>query len=316
MDIFQYSNMYMVTAEFPKLTADETVMAECGVYVTRAGFAIPDWPTLAGLYARLLPGRTVHEWSTANRVHTRGTDERRFVSFGVVKGFLRRVHRWPVIVDRTGPFLLGTGLGPVAPYVQTTTNTSGMGSGFGSGLGSAFGSTAGAAAPDPARRRVGFQAESHDRPRSIVERERVIAGDSNFSHGSSMGLAESPSGGAAPSGDRSPPRRPRSFGGLGDVSKMGRSLTSGSAADTHPSISSRRTGTLRSGTLVMGSSARVNDKRLFELEDELVGLLDGHHHADEIQVRLGIGWAQLEKLLGLDEIRNGVGKRGVAVVYK
>jgi hypothetical protein len=66
----------------------------------------------------------------------------------------------------------------------------------------------------------------------------------------------------------------------------------------------------------MGSSARVNDKRLFELEDELVGLLDGHHHADEIQVRLGIGWAQLEKLLGLDEIRNGVGKRGVAVVYK
>jgi hypothetical protein len=63
-------------------------------------------------------------------------------------------------------------------------------------------------------------------------------------------------------------------------------------------------------------SARASEKRRHEMEDELLGYLDGHHHTDEIQVRMGMGWAQLAKTLGLDELRNGNGKKGVAVVYR
>jgi hypothetical protein len=83
-----------------------------------AGREIPDWPRLLHLYSRLKPGKTVFEWMEAFEVHKLGVDVRRFTSFGVIKvintllsfsnrraecntviqGFLRRVHRWPVLL--------------------------------------------------------------------------------------------------------------------------------------------------------------------------------------------------------------------------
>lgn len=103
---------------------------------------------------------------------------------------------------------------------------------------------------------------------------------------------------------------------------MGRSQTS--APDTHPSMSSRRTGTMRSGGGNSGFAGQLGglahtkqrEGRLYEMEDELICLLDGRHHADEIQVRMGLSWSQLEQVLGLDEVTNGVGRKGIAVVYR
>lgn len=92
-------------------------------------------------------------------------------------------------------------------------------------------------------------------------------------------------------------------------------------------MSSRRTGTYRSaggnsgfgghvGGLVHNTTSRQREGRPYELEDELICLLDGHHHADEIQVLMGMSWTQLESVLGLDELQNGVGRKGIAVVYR
>jgi hypothetical protein len=53
----------------------------------------------------------VHEWMEANQVRQRGIDVRRFVTFGIIKGFLRRVHRWPVHVDT----VTGVGRDPSRP---------------------------------------------------------------------------------------------------------------------------------------------------------------------------------------------------------
>lgn len=279
--------------------------------MTHSGYPIADWPTLAALYTYLQPGRTINKWAEAHELHSRGIDPRRFVTFGIIKGFLRRVHRWPVIVDRTAPLLIAAGLGSSHVGLTTATTTT-------SGLGSAVG----AGPPAASRRRVGFQSSGDHRPGDRDGEERDFGkdrhrdrGDSAFtirSGGSttSIGLAASPD---ARSGDASPPSGYRR---IGAGSGFGRSLTSHSAAETHPSVSSRRTGTLRSGTLAIGVNARAREGRLYELEDELLGYLDGHHHTDEIQVRMGMGWAQLEKVLGLDEMRNGVGKKGVGVVYK
>jgi nitrogen permease regulator 2-like protein len=55
---------------------------------------------LLDLYSRLLCGKTVLEWAEEYSVFDIGIDVRRFVSFGIIKGFLRRVHRWPIF-DRT-----------------------------------------------------------------------------------------------------------------------------------------------------------------------------------------------------------------------
>jgi hypothetical protein len=105
IDVFQYSNMYTVRPNITRLAADETIMSECGSYITRQGLEAPSWPTLLRLYTKLLPGVTVHQWIEANDILNLGIDPRRFVSFGIIKGFLRRVHRWPVRVESGSPLL-------------------------------------------------------------------------------------------------------------------------------------------------------------------------------------------------------------------
>jgi hypothetical protein len=101
IDIFQYANMYTLKPSITRLAADESIITECGSYITRARSIPPSWPTLLRLYSKLLPGTTVHQWIEANDVLSLGIDPRRFVSFGIIKGFLRRVHRWPVRVNHT-----------------------------------------------------------------------------------------------------------------------------------------------------------------------------------------------------------------------
>ncbi|KAJ7343366.1 nitrogen permease regulator 2-domain-containing protein [Mycena albidolilacea] len=98
IDIFQYSNMYTLRKCIQNLAVEADVKEECGPYVTKPGCQIPDWPKLLHLYSRLKPGKTVLDWMETYEIHELGIDVRRFVSFGVIKGFLRRVHRWPVLL--------------------------------------------------------------------------------------------------------------------------------------------------------------------------------------------------------------------------
>ncbi|KAK2466769.1 hypothetical protein APHAL10511_001027 [Amanita phalloides] len=98
IDIFQFSNMYTLRKSIQWLANESHVRGECGPYVTKPGRTIPDWPQLLHLYSRLKPGMTVFEWIQTHDINLLGIDARRFVSFGVIKGFLRRVHRWPVLL--------------------------------------------------------------------------------------------------------------------------------------------------------------------------------------------------------------------------
>ncbi|KAJ7125487.1 nitrogen permease regulator 2-domain-containing protein [Mycena crocata] len=98
IDIFQYSNMYTLRKSIQTLAIEADVKEECGPYVTKPGSPIPDWPKLLHLYSRLKPGKTVLECMEKHEIHESGIDVRRFTSFGVIKGFLRRVHRWPVLL--------------------------------------------------------------------------------------------------------------------------------------------------------------------------------------------------------------------------
>lgn len=98
IDIFQFSNMYTLSKAVQWLADESHVREECGPYVSRPGKSMPDWPTLLHLYSRLKPGLTVLEWMKSNDVASYEIDVRRFVSFGVIKGFLHRVHRWPLLL--------------------------------------------------------------------------------------------------------------------------------------------------------------------------------------------------------------------------
>ncbi|KAG9318697.1 nitrogen permease regulator 2-domain-containing protein [Chiua virens] len=116
-DIFQYSNMYTLRKNVQWLADEPHVKDECGPYVAKPGSLstvisrrsskrglgkpVPDWPKLLHLYSRLKPGRTIFEWMESHEVHELGIDVRRFTSFGVIKGFLRRVHRYPVLIPES-----------------------------------------------------------------------------------------------------------------------------------------------------------------------------------------------------------------------
>ncbi|KAG8983372.1 Nitrogen permease regulator 2 [Tulasnella sp. 427] len=100
VDIFQYSNMYALKPAIQWLAEDASVQTECAPYVTRAGHDHLSWPQLLRLYSQLKRGKTIHTWMEENDVISAGIDVRRFLSFGVVKGFLRRIQRYPILVSR------------------------------------------------------------------------------------------------------------------------------------------------------------------------------------------------------------------------
>jgi nitrogen permease regulator 2-like protein len=57
--------------------------------------------SLLELYCSLRQGKTLRDWITEHRTELTGIDIRRFISFGVIKGFLYRVHRYPIIGEGT-----------------------------------------------------------------------------------------------------------------------------------------------------------------------------------------------------------------------
>ncbi|ORY26339.1 nitrogen permease regulator 2-domain-containing protein [Naematelia encephala] len=278
IDIFQYSNMYTLKPNITRLAADETIINECGAYVTRGG-TTPSWPILLRLYSKLLPGVTVASWIESEDVLSLGVDPRRFVSFGIIKGFLRRVHRWPIMLEKGSPLIDH---------------------------------------PEHTKRRVGFDKSTRIGSGATLSTKaaggdsgftRSIPAESNFtlrsmSSNASLGVSPSSIPNRTPpsAASKSPSRRPLHF------TAMPRSLYSD---NTHQSNSSKKTGaTLRSGAL------KMREEQTKAIEEELLRMLNGKHHADEIQVTFGMSWSQLERVLGLDDIKEGRGKKGVTLILR
>jgi hypothetical protein len=308
--------MYTLKPAITRLSSDPTIIAECGPYVTRPAYPRASWPALLRLYSKLLPGVTVHEWIERNNILAMGIDPRRFVSFGIIKGFLRRVHRWPVMIERTSP----------------TFTT-------------AFESA------DHARRRVEFDKSTRvDSSLALSARTgtntdthsqltRSGPGDSTFtlrSQGSNMSLGVSPGRTPSSLGVSTHTKSPRRGVGLGastaiypiasserkdgtsHSAAVSRSYTSGPSALDSGIVSSRKTptGMLRAGTALKMRHAAAGEQIATRLFEEIVKLCDGAHHSDEIQVRFGVSWKDLERILGLDGVKDGKGRKGVVVVFR
>ncbi|KIW69231.1 hypothetical protein PV04_05120 [Phialophora macrospora] len=135
LDIFSFNAIYAPTAEFANMIAKDTEMQkECARYVNTAFTpgaheeAIIDsgaerrtsgltnvtalhddeiWPltgkgdpidgvAIVQLFANLRQGLTIREWYAQNANLLANVDLRRFVTFGVIKGFLYRVHRYAI----------------------------------------------------------------------------------------------------------------------------------------------------------------------------------------------------------------------------
>jgi nitrogen permease regulator 2-like protein len=132
LDIFSFSAIYAPTAEFSTtIASDEDMQRECARYVNTKFAPIPPetvvqpsdvignipvdqsileddddiWPVTASgkkldgvsivqLFAALRQGMSVREWYTENSNALANIDLRRFITFGVIKGFVYRVHKY------------------------------------------------------------------------------------------------------------------------------------------------------------------------------------------------------------------------------
>ncbi|KAK1236004.1 Nitrogen permease regulator 2 [Marasmius sp. AFHP31] len=330
------------------------------------------------------PGKTVSEWMQAHAVHELGIDVRRFTSFGVIKGFLRRVHRWPVLLQTnvppgspdpyaparkrvqsfTGAFPL-----PNAPKVNSLTNSPsshqrgrshnpiGTQPTFAVTTDHAFsppptpGETAGGIpSPKPSPTAHDIVNRIHGRTRRSSAAERILEhlrsrdiaigtsprslrtyGPSNGGPSSSSPLNSNPSPShhtpqQSPAGTR--PSFVAVVGGK-DSENRNQSLL------LHPTSPHPASPTVKKVSLAPPPRPRISRSPSAPVvrsingvlnpvpltaspyPPEIVELLDGEHHTDELAVRFQAGWPLLEQWLTAIGEGEGNGDFGrVCIIYR
>ncbi|KAI8337709.1 nitrogen permease regulator 2 [Chlamydoabsidia padenii] len=99
-DIFQFGNVYAIQPELTRLLDEKSGLGrECLEYITLPGSDIPLLSRVFALYSGLQYGMSVKDWMEEHQVNTIPIDIRRFISFGVIKGLIYRVHKYPILIN-------------------------------------------------------------------------------------------------------------------------------------------------------------------------------------------------------------------------
>jgi hypothetical protein len=106
LDIFSSGAVYAPTADICVIFVDEEMQEECARYCCSSTLHANDFDVhvaltkdaVVQLYANVRHGLTVRAWCDENEdvLLKHAVDIRRFMTFGVIKGFLYRVHRYAV----------------------------------------------------------------------------------------------------------------------------------------------------------------------------------------------------------------------------
>lgn len=99
VDIFQYSNMYNVNANITHFLLDREMQADCKRYISldmKHSAAVGD---ICMLYAALKGGVTVSNWMHDHDSILSLVDVRRMMIYGVIKGFIYRMHTYPIMFE-------------------------------------------------------------------------------------------------------------------------------------------------------------------------------------------------------------------------
>ena len=124
LDIFQFAATYAPTAEMAAFVTDGGMQAECLKYVlvpdsglpgstpVRGGMDAVDGKTAAGnidgtklveWYCSLKQGQSLKSWCMEHAEVVGVIDIRRFITFGVIKGLLYRIHKYAVATPPCSP---------------------------------------------------------------------------------------------------------------------------------------------------------------------------------------------------------------------
>ncbi|KNC99135.1 nitrogen permease regulating protein NPR2 [Spizellomyces punctatus DAOM BR117] len=105
VDIFQFGNVYAIRPSISYLLRSPESQAECVQFVAQPESSPPAFALLFSLYCALKPGLSIREWTEENHMWALNIDVRRFILYGVIKGFVYRVHKYPVWLARPGEHL-------------------------------------------------------------------------------------------------------------------------------------------------------------------------------------------------------------------
>ena len=114
LDIFHFQAIYAPTDDFAYFAKDTAMLAECCQYVAtepvqsvanqdKAGSDLatskPSATAIITLYSALGPGILLHDYVSVHAARLIYIDIRRFITFGVIKGFLRRIHKYALAIS-------------------------------------------------------------------------------------------------------------------------------------------------------------------------------------------------------------------------
>ena len=101
VDIFQFSNVYATHRDIAQLLVSQEMQLECQQFVSKQDQK-PSLGILCSLYCAFKGGMKVSEWFYENPLWTAQIDMRRFIVFGVLKGVIYRVHKYPILYKEVG----------------------------------------------------------------------------------------------------------------------------------------------------------------------------------------------------------------------
>jgi nitrogen permease regulator 2-like protein len=90
--------MYCLISPLTTLVQNVHLQKECLHYITideKSANSL-SFSKILGLYCHLRQGMTIREFRKQYSIDHLGIDIRRFIGFGVLKGFLRRIHKYPI----------------------------------------------------------------------------------------------------------------------------------------------------------------------------------------------------------------------------
>lgn len=111
LDMFFFTNIYAVMPAISDFINNaDNMQDECANYVFTSGEKLANY-YLCRLFTSLCQGRTLKEWLKLHMEEgfevMKYVDVRRFVQFGVIKGILKRVHKYPVSSQYLAGILTG-----------------------------------------------------------------------------------------------------------------------------------------------------------------------------------------------------------------
>jgi hypothetical protein len=107
VDVFQYSNIYTTGSRVSALLEDDGLAKSCVVYVTKRSKAPPPLAKVFSLYCSMEPSLRVSDFCLTHDTNALHIDDRRFITFGLLHGFIRRVHEYPIFVGSSGDESIG-----------------------------------------------------------------------------------------------------------------------------------------------------------------------------------------------------------------